>query len=448
MKKYTGIELMETTPVGTAIIRLALPMIVAMLAQSIYNMTDMFFIGQTGDPNMVAAVSLAFPLFMLSQALGNIFAVGGSSYISRMFGSRQTNEARHTSSVSFYISFATGLLLAVILLIFKTPVLRLIGASDATFAYTSNYFSVVNIFMPIAVTGTVLGGQMRSEGATDKVMYAMLIGIVLNIILDPIFILWWKMGTAGAAWATIAGQLASFVYGLCYFLSKKTLLSVKPADCRPNKIMLFQILSIGIPAGLSNLIMSVSNILGNRIAGTYGDFVIAGIGVQMRIASLYFMVVFALTQGYQPFAGFNYGAKNYDRLRKGFKLTILYATILCVTGSVILRLFGDTFIRFFINDGPTIEAGRAMMNTFIWGLPFIGSQITLMVSFQSFGKPIQAMVITMGRQLLFYVPLLYLLHYLFAFNGFVWAQPAADILTTAIAVILSRPLFRIMRGNK
>jgi Na+-driven multidrug efflux pump len=211
--------------------------------------------------------------------------------------------------------------------------------------------------------------------------------------------------------------------------------------------MWFQVLSIGIPAGLSNIIMSVSNILGNRIAAGYGDFVIAGTGVQMRVSSLYFMLVFALVQGWQPFAGFNYGAKNYDRLRKGFKLTLVYATTLCIAGSFILRLAGDALIRFFINDGPTIEAGRAMMHTFVWGLPFIGSQITLMVTFQSFGKSIQAMIITLGRQLLFYVPLLYLLNHLFAFNGFIWAQPAADILTLGIAVVLSRPLFRIMRGE-
>jgi putative MATE family efflux protein len=446
MKKYSGIELMETAPVGTAIIRLALPMIAAMLAQAIYNMTDMFFIGQTGDPNMVAAVSLAFPLFMLSQALGNIFATGGSSYISRLLGAKKNDEARSAASVSFYTALGVGFLFCIVFWVFKTPVLRLIGASDATFIYTDDYFSVVNVFMPVAAGGTVLSGQMRSEGATNKAMTAMLIGIVLNIILDPILILWCNLGTAGAAWATIAGQAASFAYGVSYFLSKKTLLSVKPVDYKPNKTMMTQILSIGIPAGLSNIIMSVSNILGNRIAASYGDFVVAGIGVQMRVASLYFMLIFALAQGYQPFAGFNFGAKNYDRLRKGFKLTILYATVVCITGSVILRLLGDTFIRFFINDTATIEAGTAMMHTFVWGLPFVGSQITLMVTFQSFGKSVQAMVITLGRQFLFYIPLLYLLNYLLGFNGFIWAQPAADILTTGIALALSRPLFRLMRG--
>jgi putative MATE family efflux protein len=379
--------------------------------------------------------------------LGNIFATGGSSYISRLLGAKKADEAKHTSSVSFYCSFGIGLLLTVILLIFKTPILRLIGASDATFAYTDNYFSVNLLFVPIAAAGIVLGGQMRGEGATDKVMIAMLIGIGLNIILDPIFILWFNMGTAGAAWATVTGQIASFVYGLSYFLSKKTRLSIRPSDCKPKKTMLFQIFSIGIPAGITSVIMSVSNVLGNRIAAGYGDFVVAGIGVQMRVTSMYFMLVFALVQGWQPFAGFNYGAKNYDRLCKGFKFTLVYATSVCIAGIFILRFFGDAFIRFFINDGPTIEAGRAMMHTFVWGLPFIGSEITLMVSFQSFGKSIQAMIIIMGRQLFFYVPLLYLLNHLFAFNGFIWAQPTADILTMGIAVALSRPLFRIMRGE-
>ncbi|NMA24696.1 MAG: MATE family efflux transporter, partial [Clostridiales bacterium] len=282
-KKYTGIELMESVPVGKAIVRLALPMMAAMMAHAIYNMTDLFFIGQTKDPNMVAAVSLAFPLFMMSQALGNIFGTGGSSYISRMLGEKKTDEARRASAVSFLISFGIGLLLTVGQWIFKTPILRLLGASDATIGYTDDYFSVVVLFLAFASAGTVMSGQMRSEGATKEAMILQVIGVVLNIVLDPIFILWFDMGTAGAAWATIAGQLASFIYGIFYFLSKKTILSIKPKDFKPNRVMLIQILSIGVPAGLSNIVMSVSDILGNRIAAGYGDFVIAGHGVQRRI---------------------------------------------------------------------------------------------------------------------------------------------------------------------
>jgi putative MATE family efflux protein len=339
--------------------------------------------------------------------------------------------------VSFYTALGFAVIVTAVLLIFKTPVLHLFGASNATFAHTNDYFSLIVLFMTVAVAGAVLSGQMRSEGATDKAMMLQLIGIVLNIILDPILILWCDMGTAGAAWATVAGQTASLIYGIFYYLRKKSILSVSPADYRPNRTMLVQVLSIGIPAGVSSLIISVANILTNRIAAGYGDFVVAGIGVQMRIASMVFSLVFALALGYQPFAGFNYGAKSYDRLRKGFTLTLIYSTAVCIAGSVVLGLFGGAFIRFFINDAKTIEAGTAMMRTFIWGMPFIGIQITLMVSFQAFGKSAQATVVMLGRQLLFYIPLLYLLNYFFGFTGFIWAQPVADILTTGIAFVLS-----------
>ncbi len=445
--KYTGIELMSVAPVSTALIRLALPMMVGMLAQAIYNMTDMFFIGQTKDANMVAAVSLVFPLFMLSQALGNVFATGGSSYISRLLGAKDVSQARHTSSVSFYTSIGIGLLLTLVLWLFKTPVLRLIGTSEATFDYTNDYFTVVIMFMAFASASTVMSGQMRSEGETKKAMIQQVIGVGLNIILDPILILWLDMGTAGAAWATVAGQIASFIFGCTYFLSKKTILSIKPADYKPNRKMMFQMLSIGIPAGFSNMIMSISNILGNRISASYGDYVVAGNGVQMKVASMFFMVIFALAMGYQPFAGYNYGARQFSRLRKGFKQTLIYTTGLCIAGSVILSFFGESFIRFFINDPQTVAAGAKIMSIFVWGLPFIGAQVTLMVTFQAFGKSIQAMVVTVGRQLLFYVPLLYLLNHLFGFDGFIWAQPGADILTAGIALVLGISLFKLLRGE-
>jgi putative MATE family efflux protein len=445
---HEGIELMDSAPVGATIVRLALPMAAAMLAQAVYGMTDVFFIGQTNDPNMVAAVSLAFPLFMLSQALGNVFAVGASSYISRKLGEKDYGEARSAASVSFYLAVGTGVLLAVALLAFKGPLLRHAGASDATFAHTDAYFSIVAIFMALAAAGAAMSGQMRSEGAARKAMALQLIGITLNIILDPILILWCGMGTAGAAWATVAGQTASFAYGVRYFLSRDTTLSIRPADFRPNRKMVSDVLAIGVPAGIAAAVMSFSLILTNRVSASYGDHVVAGFGVQMRVAHVFFMLVFALAMGYQPFAGYSYGAKKFDRLRKGFNLTLIYSTGLCVAGSVILALFGEAFIGFFVRDAPTIEAGAAILRPFLWALPFVGAQVTLMVSFQALGRPIQAMVITLGRQLLFFVPLLYLLNHMFGFNGFMWAQPIAEILNTAIAALLGLSLVKLMAGGR
>jgi putative MATE family efflux protein len=451
--KYTGTQLMESAPVSQAIVRLALPMMAAMLAQSIYNMTDMFFIGQTGDPNMVAAVSLVFPIFMLSQAAGNVFATGGSSYISRLLGIKNTEEAKNTSAVSFYLSIAAGLLLTVLLWCLKIPVLRLIGASGAggagtgTFAHADGYYSIVAVFMPIAVASALFSGLMRSEGATGKAMTLQLAGIVLNIILDPIFISLLGWGTRGAAWATIAGQLVSFVYGVWYFCSKKTALSIRLRHNKLNKTILRELVYIGLPAGLSNVLMSVANILSNRIAAGYGDYVVAGFGVQMRIASLCFMLVFALTMGYQPFAGFNYGAQHFGRLKKGFQFTLAFSTILCAAGCLLFLVSGGALIRLFINDAKTIEAGAAMLRAFIPGLFFMGIQATFMTTFQALGKPVQAMLVTLGRQLLFYVPALYMLNALFGFNGFICALPTAEIFTALLALALSRPLYTTMRGQ-
>jgi putative MATE family efflux protein len=445
--KYTGTQLMESAPVSQAIIRLALPMMAAMLAQAIYNMTDMFFIGQTGDPNMVAAVSLVFPIFMLSQALGNIFATGSSSYISRMLGLKNTEESKSTSAVCFYLSLIAGFLLAVLLLCFKMPILNFIGASEGTLAHAEGYYAVVVLFMPFAVAGTLFSGLLRSLGATDKAMILQLIGIVLNIILDPIFISVFGWGTKGAAWATIAGQLVSFAYGVWYLLARKSTLSIRFKDNKPNKTMMREVFSIGIPAGISSVLMSMVSILSNRIAAGYGDYVVAGAGVQMRITSLCFMLVFALTQGYQPFAGFNYGAKNFERLKKGFKITLAFSTILCAAGCVIFLITGGALVRFFINDAKTIEVGALMLRAFIIGLFFLGIQTTLTTTYQALGRPVEATFVTLGRQLLFFVPLLYILNGLFGFRGFVFVFPAAEVLTAALAVALSRPLFKIMAGN-
>jgi putative MATE family efflux protein len=443
--KYIGTQLMEKAPVPQAIIRLALPMMAAMLAQSVYNMTDLFFIGQTGDPNMVAAISLVFPVFMLSQAAGNVFATGGSSYISRALGLKDEDAARNTSAVSFYLSLGAGLLLAALLLCFKSPALAVIGASEGTFAYTRDYYTIVALFTPFAVSGAVFSGLMRSEGATGKAMVLQLAGIALNIALDPLFILGFGWGTSGAAWATAAGQLVSFVYGVCCFASKKSLLSIRLKHAAPRAAVLRELFAIGIPAGLANALMSFAAVLGNRAAAGYGDYVVAGFGVQMRIASLCFMFVFGLSMGYQPFAGFNYGARNYERLKKGFKLTLCLSTVICAAGSLVFFFADDMLIRLFIDDPQTVQAGAALLRAFVPGLLFFGIQVTLITTFQALGKSLAARVVSLGRQLLFYVPALYLLNALFGFRGFIFALPAADVCTAALALILAVPLIRALR---
>jgi putative MATE family efflux protein len=438
------IELMETSPVALSIIRLALPMMLGMVAQMVYNMTDTFFIGQTGDPNMVAGISLTMPLFMVSQGIGNIFAVGSASYISRKLGERNMDEARHTNAVSFYTTAIIGVVVTVFLLIFKTPILHRIGTSEITFPYANGYFTIITYVMVFAVLNIGLSGQIRSEGATDTAMRGMIFGIVANIVLDPIFILVLGWGVEGAAWATIAGQIISVIYFIGHFLSKHTMLSIKPSDFRPNKVMYEDILKIGIPAALSHIVMTFCAILSNRIAASYGDHVVAGSGVFFRVCSIAFMLIMALATGYQPFAGYNYGAKNFARLKTGMRITLLYTTGLALFFTAVFLIFGEALIAVFIRDEATVQAGTTMIHAFVWGLPFMGVQMTFMVTFQALGKPVLATIVTMGRQFLFYIPALLILNHFWQFNGYVFSQPLADILTSVIALALSSVIFKEM----
>jgi putative MATE family efflux protein len=437
---------MEKAPVSSAIIRLALPMMLGSVAQMIYNMTDTFFIGQTGDPNMVAGISLAMPLFMVSQGFGNVFAMGAASYMARMLGAKNRDEARHTNAVSFYFVIAIGIVMTITLFFLRDPILRIIGTSDVTYPYARDYFSIISNFILFAMLNIAMAGQIRAEGAAHISTIGMLIGVVLNIILDPIFILVFDMGVAGAAWATNIGIIASVIYFLIYFTRGTSILSIKPSDFKPNKRMFAEIFKIGIPAAISNIIFSFVGVVTNIIAASYGDHVIAGSGISMRVTMLSFTLIMSLAMGYQPFAGFNFGARNIKRLTSGWKLTMLYTTCLAVFFTIIFWFFGRSIMVLFIRDELTIETGSKMMHAFLLGMPFLGLQMTMMVTFQALGKAIQATIVNMGRQFLVYLPLLFLLTRLFQFNGFIYAQPISDLITTAVSVLMGINMLRSIRS--
>ncbi|MDR2103804.1 MAG: MATE family efflux transporter [Treponema sp.] len=441
-----NISIMEQERPAVAIIRLALPMMLAMIAQMVYNMTDTFFIGQTGDPNMVAGISLAMPLFMVSQGVGNIFGIGASSYISRLLGARKGQEAKQTCSTACWTTLGMGVLITVLLFIFRKPFLLASGASEVTFPYAESYFSIINAFITAALLNIALSGQMRSEGATAKATKGMLIGIVLNVILDPLFILVLDWGVAGAAWATIIGMIASVIYCCFHFIMKASVLSIHPRDFKPSVRLYAEILKIGIPAALSNIVMTICIVFRNRVAASYGDFVIAGSGINQRVGSISFTLIMALAMGYQPFAGFNYGAKNFARLKAGFRITVIYSTVLSLFFTIIFALWGRTIITFFIRDSITIDAGTKLLHAMLWSLPFVGIQMTMMVTFNALGKPLMVTIITMGRDFLFYLPLLFIFNNLWHFNGFMYSQPVADAFTTLVAIILSIRLFKQLKA--
>ncbi len=434
--KQDRIYLLENEPVKSAIFKLALPTMLAMAMQMIYNLTDTYFIGQTGNLNLVAAISLASPLVMLFQGVGNIFATGSSSYISQRLGAKEYDEAKKANSVAFYTSIGVAILFTLLFLLFKNSILLIIGTSEATIEPTEDYLSIMSILCLFPILNITLSGLIRSEGATDKAMKGMIIGIVINIILDPLFILYFNMGSSGAAWATIIGNIISVCYFISHFLRKNTMLSIKIKDFKPSKRIYGDTFKIGIPSALSNLVMSISFILVNVIAVTYGDYVVAGNGIQMRVNSMVIMLLIGLAQGYQPFAGYCFGAKKYNRLKEGFWITLLYGTILSIFFTFIFIFFKEQLIRMFIDEPNTVAAGTALLRAFTYCVPFFGIQFTILVTFQATGQALKALFISLGRQCIIYIPLLFILNSVFGFNGFIFAQPIADISISFIALLM------------
>ena len=440
------LEMMERGPVMQSILRLALPTMLGMVVQMVYNMTDTYFIGQMGDPALVAGISLVMPLFYIIQGIGNVFAVGSASLISRQLGAKKNESARETCATACYTTVILGGIMTLLLLLFRAPLLDLIGASPVTRQPASDYFGIISVFVIPMVLTVTLGGQLRSEGATSQATAGTALGLIVNIILDPVLIIYLRMGTAGAALATVCGSVCSVAYFLSVFLRGRSVLSLSPRYFRPGKAVYAETLKIGGPAALSQIVMSGTSILSNNIAASFGDEVVAGVGVYLRVGTLCLMLLMGLTTGYQPFAGYNYGAGSYARLKKGFRTTALLATAVACVFDLLFLCFGDHMIRFFIDHEPTVRVGSMMLRALCIAMPFVGLQLTLTVTFQALGKSVSAMLITLGRQLIFYVPLLLILPDRFGLTGFAFAQPVADILVTFLAVILSVSLFRHLRG--
>ena len=315
-------ELFASAPVPRAVAVMAVPTVLSMLVTVVYNMVDTFFVGQTGDANQVAAVSIATPVFLIIMALGNMFGIGGSSAISRFLGAGERGQVKHVSSFCFYGSLAIGVVMVAVLLAGMPLVLSVIGASEATAGFAREYLVWISIGAPFILTSNAFSNLVRSEGASRHAMLGMMTGTVVNIVLDPIMILGLGWGVAGAAIATVIGNLASLLYYLLYFWRGKTILSVAPRDFRMRSVA-GAVVAIGLPASVNNLLMSFATIILNNFLASYGDAPVAAMGIATKANMLVVFVQLGLAMGIQPLIGYSYGARNYDRLRSIMKFSMI-----------------------------------------------------------------------------------------------------------------------------
>lgn len=436
------IKVLSEAPVTKAILVMSLPVVMGMMIQVLYNLVDTFFIGQLNDPNQLAAANIAMPIFMLSMALATIVGTGAASYISRCLGNKQPEQANKTLTIGLAICIMLGTLVTLSGIAFLKPLITVLGASAETFVFTQAYVFVLLIGCIPIMCNFTMGQLMRAEGDAMGSMVGMLIGTVVNIILDPILIFGLGMGLQGAAIATVLGNSCALLFYIFRYAKGKTLLRIKPSAFSFDKTIWKEIFTIGIPASLSQLLMSVSMIVCNNIAASYSDLVVAGLGVSLKIITIGTFIFMGFAAGCQPLVGFNYGAKNYQRVKAIIKKGVFITSLIGVILSFVIGIFATNIIGIFITAPDVVAIGTVILRALILSLPFTGGQMICTTTVQAMGKAVPALFLSISRQGLLYLPLLLILNTLFGMQGFIYAQPVTDVLMLLLAALVLRNIMR------
>ncbi len=440
--KADRIELLANAPVTKAIMVMSLPVVLGMMVQVLYNLVDTFFIGKLGDPNQLAAANLAMPVFILMMALGGMIGTGASSYISRSLGEKRQDRADKTLSIGFFLCIFLGAIVTLVGLVFLKSLVSVLGASADTSAFASEY--VLALFLggiPI-MTNYALGQLLRAEGDAMGSMFGMFLGTVTNIILDPIFIFAFGMGVRGAAIATVLGNLVSLIFYLIRYAQHKTLLQIKPKLFSFDRIIFREIFSIGIPSSLSQVLMGFALIVLNNIAAGYSDIVVAGFGVSSRIISIGTFIFMGFAAGCQPLIGYNYGAKNYTRVRAIIIQGVIITSTIGVVLALLLGVFAKGVVGIFTSTPEVVATATIILRALVLSLPFVGGQMLSTITVQALGKALPALFLSISRQGLFFLPLLLILNALFGFRGFIYAQPVTDVLMLLLSSFIVWSILR------
>ena len=436
MDNQKSMEVFSKSPVSQAVFKNALPAMAAMLMVLVYNLADTFFIGQTHDALPVAAVSLATPVFLMFMAVGTAFGIGGTSVISRALGEGKTEYARKVCSFCMWSCIIVGVVMAALFLIFMNPILSLIGASSDTWDLSKTYLSIVVCSGPFVLISNCYANVVRTEGESGKAMMGQLLGNLLNVILDPIMILGFGWNIAGAAIATVIGNLFGAGYYIFYFLRGKSSLSISIKDFTVKDKVCSSVLVIGVPAALGSMLMSVSQIIINSQMAEYGDMAIAGMGVAMKVVTITGMVCIGLGQGVQPLLGYCVGAKLWKRFKDVFKFSFIFSFILGVVLTVICYLFTNQIVSAFLADVTAFDYAVQFAKILLTTSPIFGVFYVLTNALQAMGAATASLVINLSRQGIIFIPVLFILKAVLGLTGLVWAQPVADILSILLAAVL------------
>ena len=437
-EKHT--EVFASAPIPVAVAKNAIPAMISMLVTLIYNLADTFFVGQTNDALQVAAVSACTPIFLLLTGFGMIFGIGGTSMISRAFGRGEEEYAKKICSFCFWSAVGLGIVMALIYLLGMDVLVGLIGTSKASSHFAVEYLTWIAPAAPFTLISSTFSNTIRAEGKATVAMSGMMMGTLINIVLDPVMILWMDMGVAGAAVATLIGNVCSAAFYLIYFLTGKSRMSISLKHFSAKNGIASGVLAIGIPAGLNSLMMTVSNVSMNNVMASYGDVQLAAMGVAMKVCSILVMLQLGLGQGVQPILGFNFGAKNFKRFNATMRFTLFCTIVLGCILTAICFFGSGAIVRAFIDDQDVYTYGTQFVRAVMISGPVLGVLFLMTNALQAMGAALPSLVLSIARQGFVFIPILLILNAIFGLNGAVYTQPVTDV----VAIIMSCVMFIIV----
>jgi len=416
----------------------SVPAIIGMVTHALYNVVDRIFIGRGVGPLGIAGAAVGFPIMMILMAFGMLVGLGANALISIRLGEKKKEEAELVLGNALVLLIGLALTLTTAGLIFLKPLLLLFGASGATLPYAADYLSIILMGSVFQAVGFGMNNFIRGEGNPRIAMLTMLIGALLNTILDPIFIFIFDMGIKGAALATVISMAASATWVLSYFLGGRSLLKIRLRNLMLRLAVVRSIFAVGSPPFVLQLASSATTaILNNQLQRYGGDLAISAFGIIFSIMFMFFMPVIGLNQGAQPIIGFNFGAKQYERVKKTLQYAIAAATVWVIIGFGATQFFPSHLVGLFNRDSARLmEIGTRGMRIFLMMMPIIGFQIVSANYFQAVGKPRQAMFLTLSRQVLLLIPLIFVLPLFFGLTGIWVAGPISDLTSSIITGLL------------
>nr|WP_313978623.1 MATE family efflux transporter [uncultured Prevotella sp.] len=427
-------------PVHRVIVTMAIPTIISMLVTGLYNIADTFFVGKI-DTQATAAVGIVFSLMFFVQAMGFFFGHGSGNYISRELGARRHENAVKMASTGFFSSFFFGLVILVLGEIFLTPLSLMLGSTATILPYTEDYMQVILLGAPFLTSSLTLNNQMRLQGNANFAMYGIVTGAILNVLLDPFFIFTCGLGVSGAAWATVVGQVVSFV--ILFFMARRgENIAIRFRNFSPSLQRYKEIFYGGSPSMMRQGLACVATMSLNFAAGAYGDSAIAAMSIVSRIAMLSFAVVIGLGQGFQPVCGFCYGAGLYGRLKEAYKFTVTIGTFFLIVLAIIGWMISGTLIGVFRDDPEVIAIGIVALRWQLCVFPVNALILASNMLAQTCRKPWRANILAAARQGLFFIPLIFILPSYFGLLGVEMCQAVSDVLSFTLTVPIVIYTFR------